>query len=294
MPFSMTGYSEAAIRKNNVKIDVTIKSLNHRFLEIASLKIPELLKPIEKEISRILKSYFSRGRFELSFNVDLADKTTEKNVEVDWNAAKAYFGALKQIKDNLKINGDISLSDIASNPALFIYSERKPEYNNIDRLGIEALHKAAKKLKTSRQKEGASLVSDINKRMTLVTAKVEGIKKLAAHMPKGYSERMKKRLKNLNDHRDVPEEKIAELIAIAADRSDISEELSRLKIHIDHFREILKSKVDVGKKLDFYIQEINREVNTIGSKAINALITENVVSIKGELEKIREQVQNIE
>ena len=293
MPNSMTGYSEALVKKKDINITVSLKSLNHRFFELSSFKSPEKLRYLEKDTLALLKSAFSRGRFDVSFFVNVPE-SANRALSVDWKRAENYFEFLKKLKNKYKIKGDIVISDIISGTELFIKTDEKELKAGIAADALKALKSAIDKLQKSRLKEGAYLAKDIKGRMKEVRNKISLISKLSLSMPCDYAEKMRKRLSKINSENGVNEEKVAELVAITADKCDISEELSRLTIHLQNFGEIIDSKGECGRKLEFYLQEIHREINTVGSKAIKPEITDQVVQIKSELEKVREQVQNIE
>lgn len=293
MPSSMTGYSEALVKKKDLRVNASIKSLNHRFFEISSYRSPDQLRSFEKQAVTLLKENFTRGRFEVSFSVNVPE-SAKKKITIDWNTAKSYYDSLKKIKSTLKIGGDISISDFISNSDLFITADKSESYGEITKIATTALISAIEKLKKARLKEGTYLVMDINRRMKEIKKKTEIILKLSSSMPLAYAERMRTRLSKINTDNSVNDDKVAELIAVSADKCDISEELSRLAIHLQNFNDIVNAKGECGKKLEFYLQEIHREINTVGSKAIKPEITEQVVLVKSELEKVREQVQNIE
>ncbi|RMF97369.1 MAG: YicC family protein [Candidatus Schekmanbacteria bacterium] len=293
MPNSMTGYSEASVKKKTFQINVSLKSLNHRFFEVSSYKAPDILRAFEKDAISLLKKNFSRGRFDIFISVKTTELCKRKFV-IDLQSAENFYSTLQALKKTLNLEGDISVSDLTSHIDYFISDAGEKEDEQMLKYAQEALILAIERLKKSRRKEGSHLSADIKMRMKEIGKRLKDISKLASSMPNAYAERLRKRLKKLNMGNEIDNEKISELVAITADKCDISEEISRLKIHLKNFNDIIKSDNECGKKLEFYLQEIHREINTVGSKAIKPEITENVVLIKGELEKVREQVQNIE
>lgn len=279
---SMTGFGSA--EKGDFSVEV--RSVNHKNLDI-HFNAPSYLYRLDPDIRKLAKDIFSRGRIDI-FVSKLSG--SEKKIHVNSRLAQEYQKALLSLKKELKLKDDVGLNFYAG--LRDIFSSDDPELKVSD--FNDALHSALKKLKVSRCKEGKTLVADIHKRTQTINKdllKIEARrKKIAATAVTGLRDRLKEIMKDTQ----IDETRLIQEAAILTERSDITEEAVRIKSHLNYMKDIIKAGGTIGKKLDFVIQELRREVNTIGSKSSDVGITVSVVEMKDELEKIREQVQNLQ
>lgn len=297
MPRSMTAFGRARAMNGAGNRDITaeLKSVNSRYLDV-SVKLPRNYSFLEEKIKAYLTSHgISRGKIEvfISVNVTEDDGTT---YALDTAAAASYIDALRVLRDKFALSDDISVMTVAQNRDLFLVQKAEDDTDR-DWDDVRAvLSVAVDAFLTQREREGANLCADMAEKLSRIRALAGEIKVLSEADIAGYSEKLVKRIKQfLSDFdTEAAEQRILTEAAIYADRAAIDEELVRLDSHFAAMEEMLVSRDAVGRKMDFLLQEMNRETNTIGSKAGNAEIAHRVVDIKCELEKIREQVQNIE
>lgn len=279
---SMTGFGSA--EKGDFSVEV--RSVNHKNLDI-HFNAPSYLYRLDPDIRKLAKDIFSRGRIDIYVS---KLSGSEKKIHVNIKLAQEYQKSLNALKNGLKLKDDVGLSYFASLRDIFSTDDPDLKMSDFN----AALHSALKKLKISRSKEGKALVADILKRMQTIhkdLVKIEGRRKIIASTA---ASGLRDRLKEIMKDTPVDETRLIQEAAILTERSDITEEMVRIKSHLNYMKDIIKSGDTVGKKLDFVIQELRREVNTIGSKSSDIQITVSVVEMKDELEKIREQVQNLQ
>lgn len=289
---SMTGYGKAELDSSTGKLTVEIRSVNHRYGEIF-VKLPRLYMPYENDVKKAVGQKLKRGKIEVFIQRDEASAGEELPV-VNLELAKGYHQAFSRIITELGLKEEVPLSLIAAQRDIMGTSEINAVPEAVPEELISAVHSAVGTLDKMRTREGEVLLEDLKKRRIILS---DLISRVAARTPKvvvDYAVKLKERVAQLAGDSAVTEERLAQEIAIMADRCDITEELVRFNSHLLQFDETLALDEPVGRKLDFLLQEINREVNTIGSKANDSEIAACVVELKAELEKIREQVQNIE
>ena len=289
---SMTGYGRGEIEENGVRVSAEIKSVNNRFLEVA-IKLPRFLAPLESEIREAVQKTLSRGRLFVDVSWDEPGGPAE-TVVLDEAAADVYYKLLQSLKERFGLSGEVDLATFASLPDLLKKEVKEWEPTRALPLVQEALGIALDDLVEMKSKEGVALADDLRARLNLMLTRLEAIEKRAPERVDELRERLGKRLKELNESGEYDEALLTQEIVIFAERTDYTEECVRFGIHCRNFVDYLDSGGAVGRKLNFLLQELGREVNTIGAKAGDALVSENVVLIKEELEKVREQVQNIE
>jgi uncharacterized protein (TIGR00255 family) len=290
---SMTAFSQVSNTYDTITADITIRSYNSRHLDIA-FHGPEFCQAFEEDIKKIIAKTHDRGRIEIKLFVQDDAKDLEL-FEVDEQKAMSYYQALKKIKEDLNLSTDISMTDILSARNVIVPSKRQLDSENLWKAIKPCLETASTHLGLMRKEEGENLYSDLAARIDYIEGNLKEIEKDAAEIPLVYKQRLMERIAFLaSDTEELDPVRISQEAAILADKSDVSEEIVRLYSHVKQFREILDSDDSQGRKLNFLIQEFNREFNTIGSKAGNADLSHRVVDLKSELEKIREQVQNIE
>ncbi len=289
---SMTAFGRGSGEIPHGLLTVEIKSLNHRYLDI-SLRLSKKYVVFEEQIKKKLASQFSRGRIELLLQVN-GEVPRVQNLELDMELADAYYKILEHLKEKFNLEGKVDLSLMASFKDLILSKETEIDIQKDWKIIEEVLNEAMNRMEQMRIEEGRTLAADLVKRLDLVSSLGDDIQNYIPAAIRQYSDKLRDRIANLVEDTKVDEARLAQEIAIMADRSDVTEELVRLESHIDQFRRLIDAGKAIGRRLDFLIQEMYREVNTIGSKAGDAFISHKVVDMKYELEKIREQVQNIE
>jgi len=289
---SMTGYGRVVALLDGRNIAVEAKSVNHRFLEI-SLRTPSALFPLEMEYKKKIGERFKRGRIDVSIRLEGEGADTSK-VNLNLEIAHNYFDVLSRLKAEFYLQEPITLKSLTVFRDIFTppsETELSPDF--LSRVE-KTLQEALSMLMNMRQDEGMALYSDMQMRLKVITEIMETIRLRAPQVVLEYQKRLADRIKELTAGYVLDDARLAQEVAIMADRCDITEELVRMQSHINQFEALLQSEDAEGKKIDFLLQEMNREINTIGSKSNNAEIARQVIEAKSELGKLREQAQNIE
>ncbi len=292
---SMTAFGRARGTVGGKDITVELKSVNNRFFD-CSAKLPRAFSFLEEKIKPHLQSRsIVRGKVDVFISINVID-TPDVSFSVDEGYAGAYISALRELGDRFGLSDDISIMSVARNPDVFVTKKSEDDTERDWQDLREVLDEAIDKFLAARAREGENILRDLCAKVESIKERVGKIEILSQSDTVSYRERLETRLREmLSDNRIVfDENRILTECAIFADKIAIDEELVRLRSHFDGFSEILKSDEPAGRKLDFLVQEINRETNTIGSKCQNADIARLVVDIKCDIEKIREQIQNIE
>ncbi|RKD28060.1 YicC/YloC family endoribonuclease [Caminicella sporogenes] len=289
---SMTGYGRGESGNEQKSFVVEIKSVNHRYNDII-VKASKKLSCFEEKIRSLIKSRLKRGRIEVYISFE---QSKDEDVVINPNVGvvKQYYNALRIIKDELNLKDEVNLSLLTSFPEVFEIKNKEEDSESIWMILEPAVKEALDMLIDMRKKEGIKLAEDIKCRSEKIYEVVKKIEEKSSFIVKEYKEKLYNRIKELLNEVEVDESRLALELAIYADKSNINEEIVRLYSHIQQLNSILNEDGAVGRKLDFLIQEMNREINTIGSKSSNIEISNYVIDVKSELEKIREQVQNIE
>lgn len=292
---SMTGYGRAEAVLGGRKYVVEIKSLNHRYLEL-SLRIPANLLPLEMEIKKKINEQLIRGKIDITIRRETYSGIEgSRLLEVNLPLVKNYYDLLIQLKDLFNLKEDITLDMMAGLKDVFIPLETLEDEITVLWEGLAGvLSDAIAALIDMRQKEGEVLGQDLKARLYLINEHLDEIDARAPQIVLEYQKRLVARIRELMDGMVIDESRLSQEVAIMAEKSDITEEIVRFRSHIKQFFEMLKSPEAMGRKVDFLIQEMNREVNTIGSKSSDAEVSCHVIEIKSELAKLREQVQNLE
>lgn len=288
---SMTGFGRGKYENEGRTYTVEIKSVNHKYSDI-NVRLPRFLNSVEDKIRKRVAEVISRGKIDIfvSFENYSSQGTT---IRINKELAKEYIKELKSLADEADLRFDLSVIDVSKFPEIL----KLEDEDNDELIGQEvmiALNDALEKFVSMREIEGKKLVEDIERRIYLIQDKVNEVTKFSSTLVEEYMARLQTRVNELLAPGTVDEARLMQEIVIFSDKSSIEEELTRLKSHISQFLELIKQSSPIGKKIDFLIQEINREVNTIGSKANSLDITNKVIEIKTEVENIREQIQNIE
>ena len=296
---SMTGFGRGQYEDENFSITVEMKTVNHRYNEVA-IRLPRFLNPLEDKIRKTILKTVNRGRIDVFIN---ADYTTSENctLKVDKNLAAAYHKALQEVGaaiglEELNINSAQEVMYLSRCQDVINVKEGFFDVETVWHKVEQAVNEALKNLVVMRETEGGNIYGDFIYRADLIAEKLTQIEARSPMVVEEYQAKLTDRLNNLlADHNiTVEPERLLQEVAIFADRASITEEIVRLKSHIKQFKNIINSDQPVGRKLDFLIQEFNREANTIASKANDYTLAQIVVEIKAEIEKIREQIQNIE
>ncbi len=290
---SMTAFARVEISTDNFTGHVEIRSYNSRHLDIV-LRIPQQFTPFEKKIKALITAKVARGRLEVNLQIrDISDEAYD--FELNLPKAKAYHNALTQLKRIFNSNDEISLDLLVGAGDIIIPAGGEKSLENWWPDIEKCLHQALEDLDEMRKQEGASIAKDIHRRIDYIEQCIARIKQESSHLLLHYQQRLKERIAALtNGLVNIDPSRIAQEAAFLADRSDISEEVVRATSHIEQFRLIMMSKEPAGRKLNFLLQELNREFNTMGSKTEKAAVSHIIVDVKAELEKIREQAQNVE
>ena len=292
MILSMTGYGRARQTLNGRDITVELRSVNSRFLEYSS-RIPRAFSFLEDPLKKLVSARVSRGKVELSLTVQSVE-AADTVVSVNWMLAKGYHDALVELSERLELKNDMTAGMIARFPDVLSQTaaplDEEALWENVRTVAEQAVDAFL----SMRAVEGEKMREDLLNRLTTVETLVTGIEQNSAGRVQAYTDKLYARLKELLDDRNIDEGRILTEAAIFADKTAIDEETVRLRSHVAQYRQILSGDGPVGRKLDFLTQELNREANTIGSKCQDLEITRLVVELKAEIEKIREQLQNLE
>ncbi|MCX7904353.1 MAG: YicC family protein [Caloramator sp.] len=289
---SMTGYGRGECEENNRRFVIEIKSVNNRYLDI-NIRLPKHLIALEDNIRKYISAKVSRGKIDVFVN---QDKFSDDDIKVvlDEQVASYYYNVYTELKKKFNLEEEITLSLLAKAPDVIIIEKNDEDIETVWETMKKALDEALAVFIDMRTKEGLKLKQDILERCAIINQKVDLIEKRSPGIIDEYREKIKIRVSEFLKDVAIDEAKLLNEVAFFADKINIDEEITRLKSHIEQLRATLETDEAVGRKLDFLIQEMNRETNTIGSKANDLYIANLVIDIKSELEKIREQVQNIE
>ncbi len=290
---SMTGFGRGNFTGENLSVAVELKTVNNRFLDV-NLRLPQELQALETIIKRHISVRLSRGRVDVNLSFE---RTSEIVYELNRPLINGYLSALKQLQQDFKLSGEPDLNVIARLPG--VMQTAREELTETAQVAVEdALDIALNELEAMRSREGDALETELNSRLDEIERQTAVIEPNAASVAETYRLKLTKKISDFLAKSDAQIEldagRLAQEVAYLSERSDISEELTRLKSHVAQFRETCGTQSDAGKRLDFLTQELNREANTILSKATDMIIKEAALAIKAEIEKLREQVQNIE
>ena len=289
---SMTGYGRCEYLENGITYTVEIKSVNHRYFEF-SARTPRGCAFLYYKLKNFFVKRISRGKVEVYVGME-GGSNLSGNISINEPVADSYVHALKSLKKKYGLSGKVALSDVVSNNDIFIVERPKINEDEVWKAVETAAEDAIQAFIKMREIEGERLAADVKSRCEHI---LNMVKEVEVHSPetlKNYRERLEKKLREVLEDTSIDEQRIVTEAAIFADKIAVDEETVRLRSHIDQLVSMIDSDETLGKKFDFIVQEMNREANTIGSKAQNIEITRIVVDIKGEIEKIREQIQNIE
>jgi len=291
MIHSMTGFGKGSVVTRKITIEVEVKSVNGRYLEVF-IKLPQFLSHKEYELKELVKNKIKRGKINVSIQVK-RDTTLNGSSAFDEEKLKSYLKVLKQIKKAANLSEAIQLEHLLCNKEFIVSSDyelSEAEFSKVKK----SVNTALSNLQNMKKNEGSELAKDLTKRISFIETNVNKIENESKNSINDYYSKLKERITELLADSKISEERLNLELALIADKADITEESVRLKSHLKFFIECIKKEAEPGRKLNFLCQEMNREANTISSKSISTSITHKVVLIKEEIEKIREQIQNIE
>jgi uncharacterized protein (TIGR00255 family) len=289
---SMTGFGRGEGETTLGKTGVEIRSINHRYSDI-NLKLTKRFNPLEGRIKELIRSEVSRGRIDVSIKLDTTGEG-KIQFDVDLSLAEQYYKALQLLKERFQLRGEITLEHLAGAKDLITAKEEVEDVESFWQELVPILKQSIKDMDQMKRAEGISLGKDLGQRLDRISQLLEETRMRFPLTLKAYQERFKEKLRILLEGAELDPSRFQQEVAFWAERTDITEELVRAESHLVQFRAMLESDDPVGRKMDFLLQEIHREVNTISSKVNDAEVSQKSVEIKSELEKIREQVQNIE
>lgn len=289
----MTAYGNSEHTSNKTSFAIEIKSVNNRYRDIF-LRIPKSLQPIEDEIRGKIASKVRRGRLDVSVQMERAGIEDEYELELNLPLIKGLMSAFKQLHEDFGVDSKVKADDLCQMKDVLMF---RPEAIDLDEIRsplMKALDLALESHNRMRLQEGKAIENDFIKRLDLLTEHLKHIEERAPLVVKEYAKKLKEKVDRLCKDVETDQDRIAQEIAIFADKCDITEETVRFTSHLQQFRKYMSADEAVGRRLDFLLQEIHREANTMSAKATDTTITAIAVEIKGELEKLREQVQNVE
>ena len=289
---SMTGYGRGEAANADYRLIIEIKAVNHRFLEL-SVRLPKQLNPLEDTVKKAIQGRLNRGKVDVFISLEEAE-SKQNALKVDTDLAIVYHKALVQVADCCQISPTVDARTVALFPGVVSLEKEEADLEALLPVLEDALNQALAALLAMREAEGASLQADLLSRNRNIAALVDAVRTAAPDVVATYAKKLRQRMEELLGEVVLDEARLANEVAFFADKSDISEELARMESHLRQFEGALGAGESIGRKLEFILQEMNREINTIGSKANDLFLSQQVIEAKSELEKMREQVQNVE
>jgi uncharacterized protein (TIGR00255 family) len=288
----MTGFGRSSSEQIDSNYVVEIKTVNHRYFEL-NVRMPRALVSLEDNIRKILNEKIKRGKVDVFVTQNLFNRDNVEAV-LNENLMDSYMNCLKVIVNKYSLRDDISVTNLARFPEVLTLKQKEDDVDAIWNILVKPLNEAVDNLISMREEEGIKLFKDINEKCELILSHLEKISERVPQVSKEYREKLTKKVKELIEDSQFDENRIAMEVVLQADKTGVDEEIVRLKSHINQMQQTLKVQEPIGRKLDFIVQEMNRETNTIASKVNDLELTNLALDIKSEIEKIREQVQNIE
>ena len=288
---SMTGYGKSSLSINSREYQIEIKTVNHKYIDI-NIRIPRVISYLEEEVRKTIASKFKRGKVDISISFENYSKQGN-DIRINTELAKMYIHNLKKLAEEENLSAEIQVTDITKMPDVLVIKNDLDE-NTIKEELNQVLNDAIEQVLVMREKEGTKISEDILSKISQIEVKVEEIFGLSTGLIEEYVVKLEARVKEILKTEEIDKSRLMQEIVIYADKCSVEEEITRMRSHILQLKELIKTNEPTGKKMDFIIQEMNRETNTIGSKANNLEITNRIITIKTILEDIREQIQNIE
>lgn len=289
---SMTGYGRREEIVDGKKILCEIKSVNHRYADY-NIKVPRHYGFLEERVRNLVSGYIKRGKIDIYIAIENFSEA-DKEITVNLELAKSYFNALKELRDSLGLRDDITASGLSKYPDIFVAKQKEEDEESVFETLKKVLIPTIESFVAMREREGERIEKDLKARVMYMESLAKKIEERSPETVKEYSSKLYQKIKEVLEDRDVDEARLLTEVAVFADKVAVNEELVRLNSHFEEFLKIISTPEPAGRKLDFLIQEINREINTTGSKAVDIEIAKTVVELKAETEKLREQIQNIE
>ena len=289
---SMTGFGKASCEYAEGTISIELSSVNHRYLD-SSVRLPSEWSSLEPVLRDALKERLSRGKINVSVSRK-RDGGDAQRIRLDRDVAEQYIRASKELGELLDSTEPLSLQTLAQFETVFTYEEGEEDLDEAKDVLMNLLREAVSHLDAMRETEGKALARDLAHRIGLIRESVRAVEERLPALNEVFAERLRARIEELGQDTSITEERIAMEVALMAEKSDVTEEVVRLKSHLDHAEELLRSDEPVGRKLNFLSQEVQREINTLGAKVRDTDVIRQVLHMKSELERIREQIQNIE
>lgn len=290
---SMTGYGKGDYENDQYKFKIEIKSVNHRYIDV-NAKFPRQISYLEETIKRKVKEKLFRGKVDVYINLEYLSES-QTDINIDTELARSYYNTLQELIEELNLKDNVSLNNILNIPDIVKLKKKEVDSDSILEVLNNALSEALENISSMREKEGEELKNDILVKLNVIKGYLKIIEEKSPQVVIEYKKKLNDRISELIDNDTIlDKERLNNEVAFFADKASIDEEIVRLKSHIKQLELILEEDGSIGRKLDFLIQEFNREINTIGSKSSDVTITGYVVELKSEIEKIREQIQNIE
>ncbi|MFG6115187.1 YicC/YloC family endoribonuclease [Halobacillus sp. MO56] len=293
MVTSMTGYGRKTMEFGEARLSLEVRSVNHRFLDI-STKMPRTFLFLEDKMKKVIQQSIHRGKVDVFVTIE-GEGLGKRELKLDWDLADQYFSRLKELKSHYELTGDLTVDMVTKLEDVFLVQEQEHDEKQWEQHVLTTLEAAVLKLMEMRKREGDALKRDMLNRLSNIKHVVDGLGERREVVIETYRERIKQRIEEYTQEElQVEDSRILQEVALLAEKGDITEEITRLFSHIEQFVDTLEKPNAIGRRLDFIVQEMHREVNTIGSKSNDAKISEWVVLLKSEIEKIKEQVQNVE
>jgi len=289
----MTGFGRGTAELDNVRVVVEVAGLNHRFLD-TSIRMPGEFAPLESELRNILKKRLARGRITVNVELSYADDMAARSASFDVDLAANYVSKLQKMAETLGINGELSVSDVINLPGVMDTARLVIDDATIRPVLLDSFGQALDAFDEARSVEGETLSRDVIGHVERIRSMADEVATRIPQVVESYRDRLQARVKELDESGLIEPDRITAEIALFADKCDVSEEVVRLRSHVARFLDLIGGDEPVGRQLDFLCQEMHREITTIGSKGRDSDVSHIVVEAKGELEKVREQVQNLE
>ena len=289
---SMTGYGRCEVNRDDRKVSVEIKSVNHRYLELG-VKIPRKLNYLDNDIRALAREYANRGKLDIFVTYENLGEDDE-NIKYNATLAKEYFDAFAQVSDDLGIENDVKTSYIMRSPDVITIESADEDEDAVKDIVLEACKGAFEQFVQSRENEGERLVDDIIVKLQNIKRNVDAIEEKSPVIVEEYRAKITEKINDLLDDTQIDESRIAQEVTMFADKISVDEEIVRLKSHVEAMIDTFNLPGEIGRKLDFITQEMNREANTTLSKTTDKEISEIAITLKTDIEKVREQIQNIE
>jgi uncharacterized protein (TIGR00255 family) len=288
----MTGYGRCEISDDQFHFTVEMRSVNHRYLDIV-LRYPRIYAPLEARMKQLVSTYFTRGRIEVAI-VQQTLGAGQREIQLDQDLAQQYYQGLQQLQEALRLPGTVDLGLLLTQRDILKIEEVDTDAESVWGLLSQGMEQASQALRQMRGQEGAMLGEDLQTRLQTVRRYVDGIRQRVPLVLEGYLQRLEERMAELFQTYALDPDRLSQEAVLFAERSDVAEELTRLESHLQALTRLFELPDAIGRKGEFLLQEVNREVNTIASKSNDAQISQDVVEIKSELERMREQIQNVE